>query len=57
MLAAQQNGYGKLLATLQQAGQIALKKSKVSELFGQSEVAGVCHILVNDDRIWWVKQP
>lgn len=57
MLAAQQNGYGKLLATLQQAGQIALKKSKVSELFGQSEVTGVCHILVNDDRIWWVKQP
>ena len=52
------NGYVKLLKTLQQAAALELRKSKAAHttgLFGQSEMAGVCHMLVNDQRLWWVK--
>lgn len=52
------NGYEKFLKTMQQAATLQLRKSKAAHttgLFGQSEMAGVCHMLVNDERIWWVK--
>lgn len=52
------NGYEKFLKTMQQAAALQLRKSKAAHttgLFGQSEMAGVCHMLVNDERIWWVK--
>lgn len=57
-LAASGNGYARLQSTLQQAGQLELGKSKIAQtagVMGQSERAGVCHILVGEERLWWVK--
>ncbi|MBD5637574.1 hypothetical protein HYI18_02945 [Clostridium botulinum] len=51
------NGYSRLLAVLKQASRITLTKSylaQITNLIGNSEKKGICHMLVNDGKIQWV---
>lgn len=51
------NGYSRLLAVLKQVSRITLTKSylaQITNLIGNSEKKGICHMLVNDGKIQWV---
>lgn len=51
------HGLARLLDVLEQSTKITLTKSflaQITNLIGNSEKGGVCHMLVNDGRIYWV---
>lgn len=53
------NGYIRLIEVLRHATVITLSKSYLSQitnLIGNSEKKGVCHLLVNDGKIKWVME-
>lgn len=53
------NGYIRLIEVLKHATVITLSKSYLSQitnLIGNSEKKGVCHLLVNDGKIKWVME-
>jgi hypothetical protein len=53
------DGYKRLIAVLRHATVITLSKSYLSQitnLIGNSEKKGICHLLVNDGKIKWVME-
>ena len=53
------DGYKRLVAVLKHATVITLSKSYLSQitnLIGNSEKKGICHLLVNDGKIKWVME-
>lgn len=53
------NGYERLYAVMQHATIVRINKSLLAQLpgwIGASETQGVCHMLVNDEKIRWVDE-
>ena len=52
-----QNGYQRLLRVLNSAGNAQLSsntKRRLLDWIAAAEKQGICHILVGEDRLWWV---